>query len=67
MCSTFSRNLDLQQELWEGGLICAVGAFDCWIAAYAVVNEAVLLNSDRDFGCLSRVTGGVVQQEYVAE
>lgn len=59
--------LDLQQELWERGLMRAAGAFDCLIAAYAVANDAVLLNSDRDFGYLEYATDGVVQQEYVAE
>lgn len=58
--------LDLQQALWEKGLPRAAAAFDCLIAAYAVANDAVILNSDHDFGHLERATGGRVRQEYVA-
>lgn len=57
--------LDIQQALWSSGLVRAAAAFDCLIAAYAVANHAVILNSDRDFGYIARATGGAVQQEYV--
>jgi predicted nucleic acid-binding protein len=57
--------LDLQQALWNNGLVRAAAAFDCLIAAYAVVNDAVILNSDHDFRYISIATDGVVHQEYV--
>ena len=59
--------LDIQQALWESGMPRAAGAFDCLIAAYAVANDAVVLNSDRDFGYIEAATSGAVRQEYVAE
>ena len=58
--------LDVQQALWDSGLIRAAAAFDCLIAAYAVVNDAVILNSDHDFGYIEIATRGAVRQEYVA-
>lgn len=57
--------LEIQQALWNTGLIRAAATFDCLIAAYAVVNEAVILNSDRDFGHIELATEGRVRQEYV--
>ncbi|BDZ55190.1 PIN domain-containing protein [Agromyces marinus] len=57
--------LDIQQALWNKGLIRAAAAFDCLIAAYAVANDAVILNSDRDFGYIELATDGRVRQEYV--
>ena len=59
--------LDIQQALWESGMMRAAGAFDCLIAAYAVANDAVVLNSDRDFRHIELATDGSVRQEYVAE
>jgi predicted nucleic acid-binding protein len=58
--------LDIQQALWSAGLMRAAAAFDCLIAAYAVANDAVVLNSDHDFGYIELATGGRVRQEYVA-
>lgn len=58
--------LDVQQALRDSGLLRAAAAFDCLIAAYAVVNDAVILNSDRDFGYIEIATEGAVRQEYVA-
>lgn len=58
--------LDVQQALWESGLLRAAAAFDCLIAAYALANDAVILNSDRDFGYIESATRGAVRQEYVA-
>jgi predicted nucleic acid-binding protein len=58
--------LDVQQALWDTGLMRAAAAFDCLIAAYAVVNDAVILNSDHDFGFIEIATRGAVRQEYVA-
>lgn len=61
-----SATLGIQQSLWDSGAVRAAGAFDCLIAAYAVANDAVILNSDRDFGFIEYATGGAVRQEYVA-
>lgn len=58
--------LDIQQALWNAGFLGAAAAFDCLIAAYAVANDAVILNSDRDFGYIEAATEGRVRQEYVA-
>lgn len=58
--------LDVQQALWDSKLLRAAAAFDCLIAAYAVVNDAVILNSDRDFGYIEIATQAAVRQEYVA-
>lgn len=49
--------LDIQQALWDSGFVRAAAALDCLIAAYAVVNDAVVLNSDRDFGYIGRDPG----------
>lgn len=59
-------SLDIQQALWDRGLMRAAAAFDCLIAAYAVANDAVVLNSDHDFGYIELATDGLVRQEYVA-
>ncbi|MGF2949084.1 PIN domain-containing protein [Microbacterium alcoholitolerans] len=58
--------LDIQRALWGRGLMRAAAAFDCLIAAYAVANDAVILNSDHDFGYIELATEGRVRQEYVA-
>jgi hypothetical protein len=58
--------LDIQHALWEKGLVRAAEAFDCLIAAYAAVNDAVILNSDHDFEYIELATDGRVRQEYVA-
>lgn len=58
--------LSIQQALWDNGMMRDAAAFDCLIAAYAMVNDAVVLNSDRDFGYIEIATGGVVRQEYIA-
>ena len=64
---TASEALDVQQQLWTRGYVRAAGAFDCLIAAYAVVNDATLLHSDRDFEYIAAATGGLLRQEYVAD
>ncbi|MDH6238183.1 PIN domain-containing protein [Cryobacterium sp. CG_9.6] len=53
--------LDIQQALWEKGLLRAAGAFDCLIAAYAVANDAVVLNSDQHFGFIEYATNGAAR------
>ena len=62
---TTSDALDLQQRLWMAGYVRAAGALDCLIAAYAVVIDAILLHSDRDFTYISAVSGGLLREEYV--
>jgi len=62
-----SDALDIQGSLWRTGLVRAAAAFDCLIAAYAAANDAVVLNSDHDFGYIELATSGAVRQEYVAE
>lgn len=64
---TTSQALDLQQALWSQGLVRAAGAFDCLIAAYAVANDAIILNNDRDFGFLANASNGVIREEFVGE
>ncbi|MFF1876352.1 PIN domain-containing protein [Leifsonia sp. NPDC058230] len=64
---TEEQALELQQALWRSGMMRAAGAFDCLIAAYALANDAVLLNSDRDFGYIERATRGALRQVYVPE
>lgn len=58
--------LDIQQALWEKGFMRAAAEFDCLIAAYAAANDAVILNSDHDFGYIEQATEGRVRQEHVA-
>ncbi|MEJ3403605.1 PIN domain-containing protein [Rathayibacter sp. YIM 133350] len=58
---------DIQQALWDQGTPRAAGAFDCLIAAYALANDAVVLNSDHDFGHIEMATKGTARQEYIAE
>jgi predicted nucleic acid-binding protein len=57
--------LDIQQALWEHGMVRAAAAFDCLIAAYALANDAVILNCDRDFGYIETATRGAIRQEYI--
>ncbi len=64
---TAAQALAIQNALWQCGMVRAAGAFDCLIAAYALVNDATILNSDRDFGYIERATAGAVRQEFVAE
>jgi predicted nucleic acid-binding protein len=59
--------LDIQQALWAAGMMRAAGAFDCFIAAYAGANDAVVLNSDRGFEYIETATRGAVRQEFTAE
>lgn len=56
--------LDLQSALWNAGLIRSAGAVDILIAGYAIVNDATILTSDRDFDHIASVTD--LRHEYVA-
>ncbi|MBH0008152.1 PIN domain-containing protein [Salinibacterium sp. SWN1162] len=62
-----SQALDIQHALWATGRVRAAGAFDCLIAAYALANDAIILNSDHDFGYIESATNGAVRQEFVPE
>ncbi len=57
--------LRVQQALWQTGRMRAAAAFDCLIAAYAMANDAIVLNCDRDFGHIADAMGGAFRQEYV--
>lgn len=47
--------LDIQNALFNGGLLRAVGALDTVIAAYAIVNDATVMHYDGDFEFVARV------------
>ena len=47
--------LDIQNKLWNSGLLRAAGAMRTLIAAYAIKNDATLLHYDRDFEHISNV------------
>jgi predicted nucleic acid-binding protein len=55
--------LDIQQALWTGGLLRAVGPIDILIAAYAMANGATVLSCDHDFDHIARVVD--LSAEYV--
>lgn len=60
--------LDIQQALWEQGLMRAAGNSDVLIAAYAIANGLTLLNCDRDFGYIAgALPYGALKQEYLPE
>jgi predicted nucleic acid-binding protein len=56
--------LDIQGRLWVGGLVRAAGAVDILIAGYAIVNDAIVLAADHDFGHIAAVSD--LRHEYVA-
>lgn len=47
--------LDIQNALWSGGLLRAVGALDTVIAAYAIANNATVAHYDADYEHVGRV------------
>ena len=47
--------LDIQNDLFHGGYIRAVGVTDTLIAAYAIVNDAGVVHYDRDFELIADV------------
>ena len=57
--------LDLQQALWDNGLMRAAGAIDLLIAAYAIANEATILSADRDFDAIAQATGDRLRHQFV--
>lgn len=62
---THREVLDLQQALWDGGLMRAAGTVDLLIAAYAIANDATVLSADRDFDAISRALGGRLRHQLV--
>lgn len=56
--------LDIQEALWNAGLVRAAGAVDILIAGYAIANDATVLTADHDFDHIATVTD--LQHEYVA-
>ena len=60
--------LDIQQALWNAGMMRGAGNDDVLIAAYAVVNGLTILTADHDFGHLQRaLPEGMLRQEFVPE
>lgn len=57
--------LDLQQALWDNGLMRAAGAVDLLVAAYAIVNDATVLSADRDFEAIAQATDGRLRHQLV--
>ncbi len=56
--------LDIQNALWNAGLVRAAGALDILVAGYAIVNDATVLTADHDFDHIAAVTS--LMHEYVA-
>lgn len=60
--------LDIQQALWDAGLMRGAGNADVLIAAYAIVNDLTILTADHDFEHIARALGtGRLRQEFVVE
>ena len=60
--------LDIQQALWDNGLMRGAGNTDVLIAAYAIANDLTILTADHDFEHVQRALGaGRLRQEFVAE
>jgi predicted nucleic acid-binding protein len=62
---TSAQTLAIQNALWDGGLLRAVGALDTVIAAYALANDATVLHYDRDFEHIAAVVPGFAQRWIV--
>ena len=56
--------LDLQGTLWKSGKFRAAGSIDILIAAYAILNDAIVLSCDHDFSHIAEVSD--LQQEYIS-
>ena len=57
--------LDLQNSLFNGGLVRAVGALDTVVAAYGVANDATVVHYDGDFEHVAQVWPGFRHQWIV--
>jgi len=63
-----SEVLDIQQALWDNGLMRGAGNTDVLIAAYAITNDLTILTADHDFEHIQRALGaGRFRQEFVSE
>lgn len=63
-----SEVLDIQQTLWDNGLMRGAGNTDVLIAAYAIANDLTILTADHDFEHIQRALGaGRLRQEFVSE
>jgi predicted nucleic acid-binding protein len=51
--------LDIQNRLWNGGLLRSAGANDTLIAAYASKNAATIVHYDQDFEHIASVAPDV--------
>lgn len=49
--------LDIQQALWDNGLMRGAGNSDVLIAAYAIANDLTILTADHDFAHIERALG----------
>ncbi|MEL4504800.1 PIN domain-containing protein [Luteococcus sp. H138] len=56
--------LDIQNALWNAGLVRSAGPLDILIAGYALVNGATVMSADHDFGHIARVVN--LSFEYIA-
>lgn len=60
--------LDIQQALWDNGLMRGAGNTDVLIAAYALANDLAILTADHDFEHIQRALGSAeLRHEFVAE
>lgn len=57
--------LDLQQALWDNGLMRAAGTVDLLLAAYAMANDATILSADSDFDAIAHATGDRLRHQLV--
>jgi predicted nucleic acid-binding protein len=56
--------LDIQNALWDSGLVRAAGALDILVAGYAIANHATVLTADHDFDHIASVSQ--LRHEYVS-
>lgn len=57
--------MDLQQVLWDNGLMRAAGTVDLLIAAYAIANDATVLSADGDFAAIAQASSGRLRHQFV--
>jgi predicted nucleic acid-binding protein len=55
------RALNVQAELWHGGLVRAVGFSDLLVAAVAEREDVAVLHYDSDFDLIAKITGQAAQ------
>ena len=57
--------LRIQNALWNGGLLRAVGSMDTLIAAYGIANTATIVHYDSDFEHVAAAVDGFTHQWIV--